>query len=131
MNTKILLMLQALTVTSILTISTAALAAEAEINFDVPINIQNYPVPNQVLATWCELRTVQGRVLSGGPKHFPLSNGAYSGSQQVKVNYPISEAVNIKNYRCAILVERSTAGAGDSKTIPSDATILSQVNGTF
>jgi hypothetical protein len=106
-------------------------AAEQSISFDVPIDIKSYPVENQDVAVWCELRTAQGQTVAANGKHFPLSGGVYSGSQQVKVLYQPQDAINIKNYRCAILVESKSAGAGTSKSFPTNGTILSQVNGSL
>jgi hypothetical protein len=113
----------------VLTASTTVFAADLTITFDVPVNIKSYPVPNQSLATWCEIRSAQGQVINANFKHFSLSDGGYSGSQQIRVDYQPEQAVNLKNYRCAILVEDRNGGIG--KAIPTNATILSQVNGTF
>ena len=128
MKTKFTFIPMVLATIALMSISNAAFAGD--IMFDVPVDVKSYPVPNQTLFTWCHLFDNASKKLSSGVSHpVLLSSGAYSGTSQVKVPYNASDATKIVSYECMLVVD--PGGSGSSTSMPSNATILSKVSGSF
>lgn len=112
----------------------SSLAYAGTVEFNVPVDVKSYPVPDGRVDVWCELRSSQGQGIEANGVSLKLSGGALSGFTHVKVHYVPEEAVNIRNYRCALVVETKSLSSGIemqsmAKAIPAGATILSQVSG--
>lgn len=112
----------------------SSLAFAGTVDFNVPIDVKSYPVPDGRVDVWCELRSSQGQGIQANGVSLKVSSGALSGFTHVKVQYTPEEAVNIRNYRCALIVDTKSLSLGSGmqsmvKTIPAGATILSQVSG--
>jgi hypothetical protein len=109
----------------------SGLACAGTIDFNVPLDVKSYPVPNGRVDVWCELSNSQGQGIQANYVSLKLIGGTLSGFTHVKVNYLPEEAANIKNYRCALVAESKSMSSGLStaKAIPVGATILSHVGG--
>jgi len=115
------------------TIGWSGAVVAGEINFNVPVDVKSYPIPNQRLAIWCELNGSDGKVVRKWIENFVLSDGKFSGPKSVRVAYDDKEAIKIKSYNCLLLVSVSSI-EGDPRFIPPtpplDATVLAKVSGS-
>ena len=135
-------MLSVLTGIATIMLSGAALAANTSIDFNVPVDVNSYPVPKARLVVWCEVLTAQRQVIAGNYAAAPLLDGSgnsFSGTvTRVKVLIPQDKAAVVKDYRCALIPDTGlpeTKGSGQSSqlggsgAIPRSATILHEVAG--
>lgn len=134
--------LSVLTGIATIMLSGAALAANPSIDFNVPVDVKTYPVPNDHLAVWCEVLTAQRQVVAGNYAVAVALDGSGNsvpgGVVRVKVFIPPDKAAVVKDYRCALIPAKGlpeTKGSGLSSqlsgngAIPRSATILHEVAG--
>jgi len=132
----------AVTWIAMIMLSGAAHAANPSIDFNVPVDVKSYPVPNDRLAVWCEVLTAQRQVVAGNYAVAVALDGSGNsvsgGVVRVKVFVPQEKAAVVKDYRCALLPGKDLPemkGSGQASqitgngAIPRSATILHEVAG--